>query len=84
MSTIEKLKLNLKSRPKTFKWSDMTRILSDVGYAENTGGKTSGSRVRFTHNNAAPIILHKPHPGNEMKQYVVKFVADMLESEGLL
>jgi len=84
MSTIEKLKLNLKNRPKTFEWSDMTRVLSSFGYAESTCGKTSGSRVRFTHKTAVPIVLHKPHPGNEMKRYMVKLVADMLESEGLL
>ena len=84
MSTIEKLRENLKSRPKVFDWSDMTRVLLSLGYTERVGGKTSGSRVRFIHKTAAPIVLHRPHPGNEMKQYMVKFVADMLEGEGLL
>ena len=84
MGAIEKLREELKARPKSFDWSDMKRVLLSVGYSESTGGKTSGSRVRFTHLTAAPIVLHKPHPGNEMKQYVIKLVVDMLESENLL
>jgi len=84
MSAIEKLKQELKSRPKTFKWSDLERILSNAGYLESKGGKTTGSRVRFTHPIAAPIILHKPHPSNQMKSYAIRFVADVLESEELL
>ena len=84
MSTIDKLKQDLKGRPRTFNWSDMRRLLLSVGYAENTSGKTSGSRFRFTHKTAVPIVLHKPHPGNDMKQYAVKLVAELLEQEGLL
>jgi len=84
MSTITKLKQDLKTRPKSFDWLDMKRVLSIVGYKENTRGKTSGSRIRFTHDTVVPIVLHKPHPGNDLKQYVVKLVADMLEQEGLL
>ena len=84
MSTVGKLKQNLKTRPKTFDWLDMKRVLLDVGYKESTGGKTSGSRIRFTHKTAAPIVLHIPHPGSNIKQYVVKLIADMLEQEGLL
>lgn len=82
--TIDKLKLELRSRPKSFTWLDMRRILLSVGYTESTGGKTSGSRLRFVHSTAPPIVLHKPHPGNEMRQYAIKLVADLLESEELL
>jgi len=84
MGSIEKLKLELKKRPANFDWTNIRRVLLSVGYSENTGGKTSGSRIRFTHPTAAPIILHKPHPGNQMKQYAIKLVVDMLETEDLL
>ena len=84
MGSIERLKLELKSRPRSFTWQDMRRVLHSVGYSEITGGKTSGSRVRFTHPTAAPIVLHRPHPGNQMKQYAIRLVADTLESEDLL
>ena len=84
MSSIEKLRKEIKCRPNTFDWHDVKRIIKDVGYVESKGGKTSGSRVRFTHTTAAPIVLHKPHPGNEMKSYAIRLVVDMLEAEGLL
>jgi len=84
MSKIEKLRQELKGCPKTFDWNDIKRILSDAGYIEKRGGKTSGSRVWFSNPAAAPIVLHKPHPGNQMKSYAIDFVVDILESEGLL
>ena len=45
MTTIDKLKKKLKARPKTFDYRDAKRILEHEGYAEDTGGKTSGSKV---------------------------------------
>ena len=84
MSTIEKLKQELKTRPKTFDWNDLIRLLSHFGYEENKCGKSTGSRVRFTHPTAALIILHRPHPGNQMKRYAIRLVADILESEKML
>ena len=84
MSSIEKLKHALKERPKTFDWLDMVRVLSEAGYTEVKTGKTSGSRMKFINAAAAPIVLHKPHHGNQMKAYAVKLIAEQLESEGLL
>lgn len=84
MGTLEKLKNELKGRPKSFTWTDLQKVLLGVGYSESSTGKTSGSRVRFIHPSAAPIVLHKPHPGNQMKQYAIKLVVDTLEMEGLL
>ena len=84
MGSVEKLKQALRGRPKTFDWSDLRRVLLSMGYTECLGGKTSGSRVRFTRPSAPPIVLHRPHPGNQMKQYAIKLVVDVLETEGLL
>ena len=84
MATIEKLKNDLKRRPRSFDWTDMRRVLTSLDYKECARGKTSGSRVRFTHPEFAPIVLHKPHPGNQMKHYAIKLVAEVLEKEGLL
>ena len=84
MGKIEKLKQDLKARPKTYNWQDVVQVLESVGYRQNKSGKTSGSRVRFVHSKAAPLVLHKPHPGNEMKRYMIKYIADKLESEELI
>jgi len=84
MTSIDKLKKTLKSRPKTYDWYDLKRVLESVGFSENTGGKTSGSLVKFTHPTIAPVVVHKPHPENQLKHYMVNQIADKLESEGLL
>lgn len=59
-------------------------MLKSLGYEERTGGKSGGSRRRFVHETAAPIILHKPHPKQILKRYQVEQVLDMLEQEELL
>ena len=84
MTTIDKLKKKLKARPKTFDYRDAKRILEHEGYAEDTGGKTSGSKVMFKDNNGTGIVMHKPHPESEMKSYSIDDVATFLENEGKL
>lgn len=84
MSTIEKLKRELKRRPKTFDWNDARRILKHEGYEEDATGKTSGSRVRFEDVEGISVVLHKPHPGNNLKTYVIRSLAEFLEKEGKL
>lgn len=40
----------------------------------------SGSRVKFIHKAKALIIsLHKPHPSNILKEYIVKQVQEILK-----
>ncbi len=49
-----------------------------MGYVPGNKGKTSGSRVIFKGDGLKPIMLHKPHPGNIVKGYVMKQVYDYL------
>ena len=84
MSTIEKLKQELKARPNTFDWKDAKRILEHEGYMEEKGGRTSGSRSRFENEEKASFVLHRPHPEGSMKAYAVKSLANFLEQEGKL
>jgi len=84
LSQVDKLISRLKNRPRTFKYSDAKRILEHLGYKEDEGGKTSGSHVQFVHPEYAPLNLHKPHPGNVMKEYLIKMIATQLEDEGLI
>jgi len=81
MSTIEKLKQELKRRPKTFKWKDAKRILEHEGYVEDTSGKTSGSRIRFENEEGVSFVLHKPHLDSNMKSYIIRDLASFLEQE---
>ncbi|MEX2502463.1 MAG: type II toxin-antitoxin system HicA family toxin [Trueperaceae bacterium] len=74
----------LKGRPRDFAWKDVVALLEGLGYSEVKRGKTGGSRRRFVHDTAAMIILHEPHPGNELKAYQVELVLETLVEEGLI
>jgi hypothetical protein len=55
-----------------------------LGYSEYQSGKTSGSRVRFLHNEYEPITLHKPHPKPVLKRYQTKQLVAALKDRGQL
>jgi hypothetical protein len=84
MSRRDKLIARLKGRPKDFTWDELVRLLEGLGYAEARAGKTGGSRRRFVHAIAPIITLHKPHPGNVVKMYVVDELLRVLGEEGLI
>jgi len=71
-------------RPKDFTWDELSEVLRHFGYTQEKTGKTSGSRRRFVHPTAAPILLHKPHPGNIVKMYTLNQVIEKLKQEHLL
>jgi len=59
-------------------------LLKYLEYTRSDKGRTSGSRVMFTSNEHAPILLHKPHPRKELLAYQVKQLVEILEQEGLI
>jgi predicted RNA binding protein YcfA (HicA-like mRNA interferase family) len=84
MTRRDKLVARLKSRPKDFTWDELVKLLEGLGYAEAAKGKTGGSRRRFIHASAPTIALHKPHPGNIVKMYVIDDVLRVLTEGGLI
>lgn len=84
MGQREKLVARLKGRPKDFTWDELVRLLEGLGYIEAATGKTGGSRRRFLHETAPTIALHKPHPGNIVKMYVIDDVLRILTEENLI
>ena len=80
MSKALKLLAKFKSAKGTFKWNELTVLLSQLGFEKV---EAEGSRVTFT-NGVIVIKLHKPHPQKELKAYAVKQVRNMLKNEGLL
>jgi predicted RNA binding protein YcfA (HicA-like mRNA interferase family) len=84
MGKHDKLLKKLLAKPKTFTYDDLRTVLSSLGYEESQKGKTSGSRVAFYHPADGDIILiHKPHPGNELKKYVINNVVKALKEKGV-
>jgi hypothetical protein len=82
MSKIEKLIERLVSRPTDFTWDELVKILSHFGYEELKKGKTGGSRRKFADESKHIISLHKPHPGNIVKHYVINQVIAELKERG--
>ena len=84
MSQKEKLIKKLKSLPADFTFEEAETLLKYPEFLRSNKGKTSGSRVIFIREGYAPILLHRPHPQNELKKYQVKQLVDVLEQEGLI
>ena len=74
-------KLCTKPTPADFRFSDLRKIMTYFGYLESNKGATSGSRVKFYHpETQAVLLLHKPHPGDEMAKAAVDSVVKFLRS----
>jgi len=59
----------------TFK--ELETLLSALGFVMIQG---SGSRVKFVHADKNLVIsLHKPHPSNLLKTYIVKEIQQLLK-----
>ena len=66
-------------------YSEAKNLLEQLGYEEYNKGRTSGSQVIFIRKaDMSKILLHKPHPRNELLAYQVKQLIEQLEQEGLL
>ncbi len=72
MTQLDKLKKRFLSMPRDFTWIELIRLLESLNYQETQAGKTSGSRVRFVHEEFPPISLHKPHPKPVLKAYQLR------------
>ncbi len=82
MGTNEKLVERLKNLPADFTFDEAARLLSLFGYTKHNKGKTSGSRVLFASPGKIPVMMHRPHPGNILKRYVVKQLLNELIING--
>jgi len=83
MSKKNKLLYKFKKEPpsKNLIWGELESLLSSLGFEQLQG---NGSRVRFYHKDKEIVIsLHKPHPENLLKTYVVKIVQDKLKEYNL-
>ena len=85
MSKYDKLIVKLLNKSSTITYQEIAYLLGKLGYKETQKGKTSGSRVAFINKIEKHIIrLHKPHPGNELKDYVKKEIISELKDKNLI
>lgn len=85
MSKLEKAKKRILARPVDYTYTEAKYLLGKMGFEEYNKGKTSGSRVRFfrEYDNKV-ILLHKPHPEDEMDRGAVAELVDYLKEIGEL
>ncbi len=76
----EKLAKQFLAAERTYKWDQLITLLKLLGFSKT---EAAGSRVNFS-NGVVMIKLHKPHPGNEVKAYVIKEVKVLLQKEKLI
>ena len=80
MSKAEKLIAKFLKVPNDLTWEELVKILNHKGYYEKLGkGKTGGSRIKFVNSNNDIINLHKPHPANIVKQYIIRQILEKLD-----
>ncbi|MBQ5957884.1 MAG: type II toxin-antitoxin system HicA family toxin [Bacteroidales bacterium] len=84
MGTKEKLIERFLKMPTDFTFDEIRVLLGYFGYEQANKGKTSGSRVIFKNGYKRPIMLHKPHPGNIVKNYALKQVYEDLKDAGFI
>lgn len=79
MSKSEKLLAKFLETPtrSDLTFQDLKIVMGKFGFVME---ERAGSRVAFTKEGEQPIMLHKPHPGNELKQYIVKQLQERLRS----
>ena len=80
MTKRQKLLFRFLTVPSDLTWHELTRVLSGLGFVEiKSKGVTGGSRVKFVNQNGEIINLHKPHPSNIVKRYVIVQIIDKLQ-----
>ena len=76
-----KLLARFKKEPKDFTFSELTRLFRMYGFSLENSGSTSGSRVKFVNREMdLQYRIHKPHPSNIIKKYVIKQVLEYLKT----
>ncbi len=85
MGKFEKAKERILMCPKDYTYTEAKYLLGQMGFEESNKGRTSGSRVRFYRtSDGRAILLHKPHPKDEMDRGAVNSLIDFLEEIGEL
>lgn len=85
MTTKDKLIDRFLKQPKDFTFDELVQLFKIYGFEKGNKGTTSGSRVEFV--NAEKnmcYIVHKPHPSNIIKGYVMKQVLSFLKTNGFI
>ena len=79
MNKKEKLIKRFKTLPRDFTLEEVVSLFQVYGFELTNKGATSGSRVKFYNvEDENAYIMHKPHPSNIIKGYVMRDILNFL------
>ena len=79
MNKKEKLIKRFRTLPRDFTFEEVVTLFHSCGFTLENKGATSGSRVRFYNKeDQNAYIMHKPHPGNIIKGYLMRDILNYL------
>lgn len=85
MNKREKLIKRFRTLPKDFTFEEVVTLFQGFGFVLDNKGAISGSRIRFYHEtDQNAYVMHKPHPGNIIKGYIMRDVSNFLIHNGYI
>ena len=79
MNKKEKLIKRFRTLPRDFTFEEVVTLFLGCGFTLENKGATSGSRVKFyNENDQNAYIMHKPHPINIIKGYMMRDILNFL------
>ncbi len=71
--------------PKDFTFDEMIRLFAAFGFEVDNKGGTSGSRLALINSTLGlSYNMHRPHPDNAIKMYVMRQVFEFMVENGLM
>jgi hypothetical protein len=75
----EKLVKRFRTLPKDFTFEEVESLFQGYGFELANKGATSGSRIKFFNaEDQNAYIMHKPHPSNIIKGYIMRDILNFL------
>ena len=79
MNKKEKLIKRFRALPRDFTFEEVESLFQGFGFVLVNKGSTSGSRIKFFNKvDQNAYIMHKPHPSNIIKGYIMRDILHFL------
>lgn len=82
MNKHDKLLKRFYNLPRDFTFEEMVSLFTQFGFRLDNKGTSSGSRIEFINDtNGDSFAMHKPHPANIIKGYMMRQVLKYLKAK---
>ena len=79
MNKKEKLIKRFRTLPRDFTFEEVLSLFQSYGFELENKGATSGSSIKFYNaKDQCAYIMHKPHPSNIIKGYLMRDILNFL------